>query len=208
MKYVFMATSANFGNMFSMAGASLFLPFLPLVPKQVLLTNLLTDFPEMAIASDNVDDEATAGPQHWDVGMVRRFMITFGLLSSVFDYLTFGAILLVVGPHPAAFRTGWFVESVISAALVVLVVRSRRPLGRSRPGRRLVQATVVCLIATLALPFSPLAGPLGLAAPRLSILGLIAAIVAAYILAAELLKRRFYRALITSVRPTPRPPLL
>jgi Mg2+-importing ATPase len=105
-----MATSANFGNMFSMAGASLFLPFLPLVPKQVLFTNLLTDFPEMAIASDNVDDEATAGPQHWDVGMVRRFMITFGLLSSVFDYLTFGAIVLVVGPHPAAFRTGWFVS--------------------------------------------------------------------------------------------------
>jgi P-type Mg2+ transporter len=208
MKYVFMATSANFGNMFSMAGASLFLPFLPLVPKQVLLTNLLTDFPEMAIASDNVDDEATAGPQHWDVGMVRRFMITFGLLSSVFDYLTFGAILLVVGPHPAAFRTGWFVESVISAALVVLVVRSRRPLGRSRPGRRLVQATVVCVIATLALPFSPLAGPLGLAAPRLTILGLIAVIVAAYIVAAELLKRRFYRALISQVRPTLRPPLL
>ena len=93
LKYVFMATSANFGNMFSMAGASLFLPFLPLVPKQVLLTNLLTDLPEMAIASDNVDDEATATPQHWDIRLVRRFMIAFGLLSSVFDYLTFGALL-------------------------------------------------------------------------------------------------------------------
>ncbi len=125
LKYVFMATSANFGNMFSMAGASLFLPFLPLMPKQVLLTNLLTDLPEMAIASDNVDDDATALPQRWDVRLVRRFMFIFGLLSSVFDYLTFGALLVVGGAHPATFRTGWFIESVISAA-------SRRP-GRAQP---------------------------------------------------------------------------
>ena len=194
MKYVFMATSANFGNMFSMAGASLFLPFLPLAPKQVLLTNLLTDLPEMAIAADNVDDEATARPQRWDIALVRRFMISFGLLSSVFDYLTFGALLLVAGARPTAFRTGWFVESVISAASVVLVVRSRRPLGKSKPGRGLLRATGVCLLATVALPFSPLAGPLGLAPPRPVVLALIAAIVGAYIAAAEILKRRFYRA--------------
>ncbi len=199
MKYVFMATSANFGNMFSMAGASLFLPFLPLAAKQVLLTNLLTDLPEMAIAADNVDDEATASPQHWDIGLVRRFMLMFGLLSSVFDYLTFGALLLVVGPHATAFRTGWFVESVVSAALVVLVVRSRRPLGRSRPGRGLLRATVVCVMATVALPFTPLARPLGLSAPPLTVLGLIALIVVAYIGAAELLKRRFYRVAIDRV---------
>ena len=194
MKYVFMATSANFGNMFSMAGASLFLPFLPLLPKQVLLTNLLTDLPEMAIASDNVDDEATALPQRWDVSLVRRFMIAFGLLSSVFDYLTFGALLLLYGAHPLTFRTGWFIESVVSAASVVLVVRSRRPLGRSRPGRSLARATAFCLCATVLLPFTPLGGPLGLAAPRPTILLLIAVIVVAYVAAAEILKRWFYAA--------------
>jgi len=193
LKYVFMATSANFGNMFSMAGASLFLPFLPLMPKQVLLTNLLTDLPEMAIASDNVDDEATAKPQHWDIRLVRHFMVAFGLLSSVFDYLTFGALLFVFGAQPVTFRTGWFIESVVSAASVVLVVRSRRPLGRSRPGRSLVRATVFCLCATVMLPFSPLAHPLGLAPPRLALLLLIGAIVLVYIGAAELLKRWFYR---------------
>jgi Mg2+-importing ATPase len=194
LKYVFMATSANFGNMFSMAGASLFLPFLPLMPKQVLLTNLLTDLPEMAIASDNVDDEAIGVPQRWDVGLVRRFMIAFGLLSSVFDYLTFGALLVLYGAHPLTFRTGWFIESVVSAASVVLVVRSRRPFGRSRPGRSLVRATSLCVGATVVLPFTPLAGPLGLSAPRPTLLLLLAGIVVAYVAAAEILKRWFYSA--------------
>jgi Mg2+-importing ATPase len=192
LKYVFMATSANFGNMFSMAGASLFLPFLPLLPKQVLLTNLLTDLPEMAIASDNVDDDAIQRPRRWDIKMVRRFMITFGLLSSLFDYMTFGVLFLVAGARPTAFRTGWFVESVISAALVVLVVRSKQPLGRSRPGRSLVRATLFCVAATALLPFSPLAGPLGLERPRPVVLALIGCIVAVYVVSAELLKRRFY----------------
>lgn len=192
LKYVFMATSANFGNMFSMAGASLFLPFLPLMPKQVLLTNFLTDLPEMAIASDNVDDEATARPQRWDIGLVRRFMIAFGLLSSVFDYLTFAALFLLAGARPAAFRTGWFVESVVSAACVVLVVRSRKPLGQSRPGVGLVRATVLCVLAAGLLPVSPLAAPLGLTPARPIVLVLIASIVLAYVASAELLKRRFY----------------
>ena len=200
MKYVFMATSANFGNMFSMAGASLFLPFLPLVPKQVLLTNVLTDLPEMAIASDAVDDESVARPPRWDIGLVRRFMIVFGLLSSVFDYLTFGALLWVAGPSPAAFRTGWFIESVLSAASVVLVVRSRRPLGKSRPGRALVRATALCSAITLALPFSPLAAPLGLLPPRPAILGLIAVVVGTYVGAAELVKRSFFRRLASRVQ--------
>ncbi len=93
MKYIFMATSANFGNMFSMAGASLFLPFLPLLPKQILLTNLLTDFPEMTIATDRVDEAAIVGPRRWDIKFIQRFMLIFGLLSSVFDYLTFGVLL-------------------------------------------------------------------------------------------------------------------
>ena len=133
LKYVFMATSANFGNMFSMAGASLFLSFLPLLPKQVLLTNLMTDFPEMTIASDNVDPEMVAVPRRWDIRFIRRFMLVFGLLSSVFDYATFGVLLLVLHASPAEFRTGWFIESVASASLVVLVIRTRRPLFRSAP---------------------------------------------------------------------------
>src|SRR5512146_967169 len=127
LKYVFMATSANFGNMFSMAGASLFLPFLPLLPKQILLTNLMTDVPEMTIATDAVDSDMVARPRRWDIGAIRKFMLTFGILSSVFDYLTFGLLVFVLHATPELFRTGWFVESVISASLIVLVIRSRTP---------------------------------------------------------------------------------
>src|SRR5262249_21941525 len=156
---------------------------------------------EMAIASDNVDPEATAAPQRWDVGMVRRFMIVFGLLSSVFDYLTFGALFLLAGAHPASFRTGWFIESVLSAASVVLVIRSPRRLGRSGRGRSLVRATLACLAATVLLTFSPLARPLGLAAPRPRVLLVIAGIIVVYIAAAELLKRRFYARVSKPDRP-------
>jgi Mg2+-importing ATPase len=123
------ATSANFGNMFSMAGVSLFLPFLPLLPKQVLLTNLMTDFPEMTIATDSVDNEMVAYPRRWDIKAIRKFMITFGLVSSVFDYLTVGVLLFILHATPDQFRTGWFLESVVSAALIVLVIRSRKPYG-------------------------------------------------------------------------------
>ncbi|WP_261808046.1 magnesium-translocating P-type ATPase [Paenibacillus sp. N3.4] len=118
MKYVFMATSANFGNMFSMAGASLFLPFLPLLPKQILLTNLLTDFPEMTIASDNVDSEMIDKPRRWDIKFIRKFMITFGIVSSIFDFMTFGVLKFMLHATPEQFRTGWFIESVISASLM------------------------------------------------------------------------------------------
>src|SRR5512136_1769595 len=107
-----MATSSNFGNMFSMAGASLFLPFLPLLPKQILLTNLLTDFPEMTIASDSVDEEMIGRPRRWDIRFIRNFMTTFGVVSSLFDYLAFGVFLLLLHATVEQFRTGWFVESV------------------------------------------------------------------------------------------------
>src|SRR5512135_1612954 len=134
LKYVFMATSANFGNMFSMAGVSLILPFLPLLPKQILLTNLMTDFPEMTIATDNVDSEMVDSPKRWDIKAIRKFMVTFGLISSVFDYLTFGLLLLVLNASEIQLRTGWFVESVVSASLIVLVIRSRKPFYKSKPG--------------------------------------------------------------------------
>jgi P-type Mg2+ transporter len=194
LKYVYMATSANFGNMFSMAGASLFLPFLPLLPKQILLMNLLTDFPEMTIATDSVDAELMAEPRRWDIRSIRNFMLVFGTLSSVFDYLTFGALLLVLRSDKEAFRTGWFLESVISACLIVLVVRSRRPFWRSKPSIYLLGTTIAMVVATLILPYTPpLAQPLGLGPVAPAFLLMLAAIVACYIAAAEVAKRFFYR---------------
>ncbi len=192
LKYVFMATSANFGNMFSMAGASIFLPFLPLLPKQVLLTNLLTDFPEMTIATDAVDPEMVEAPRRWDIGFIRRFMLTFGLLSSVFDYLTFGVLRLFLHAGPREFRTGWFIESVISASMIVLVIRTRRPFWKSRPAPLLMGATFLIAVLTLILPFTPPGRMFGFGAVPLSFMLSMGLIMALYISAAELTKHFFY----------------
>jgi P-type Mg2+ transporter len=188
-----MATSANFGNMFSMAGVSLFLSFLPLLPKQILLTNLLTDFPEMTIATDSVDKEMISHPRRWDIKAIRKFMITFGLVSSVFDYLTFGALLLVLHATQVQFRTGWFLESVVSAALIVLVIRSRKPFFKSRPGEYLLIATLSIVAVTLILPFTPLAGIFGFSPLPIPFLLLIGLIVLLYIITAEIVKKIFYK---------------
>jgi Mg2+-importing ATPase len=193
MKYIFMATSANFGNMFSMAGASLFLPFLPLLPKQILLTNLLTDFPEMAISTDRVDDINIQSPQHWDMRFIRRFMLTFGLLSSVFDYVTFGLLLLVLHVKEKVFQTGWFIESVVSAILIVLVVRTRLPFFKSLPGKYLSAATAFILLLVLILPLTPLSPLFGFIRIPLTLYGWMLLVVICYVLAAELTKRWFYR---------------
>ena len=193
LKYVFMATSANFGNMFSMAGASIFLSFLPLLPKQILLTNLMTDFPEMNIASDNVDAEAIAQPRRWNIRFIQRFMLTFGILSSVFDYLTFGALLLILHASQTQFRTAWFVESVVSASLIVLVIRSRKSILHSRPGKYLLIATLLVVVATFILPYTPLDQILGFSKLPASFLLIIIGIVIVYIFAAEFAKRVFYR---------------
>jgi Mg2+-importing ATPase len=192
LKYVFMATSANFGNMFSMAGASLFLPFLPLLPKQILLTNLLTDIPEMTIATDRVDPELIDQPRRWDIAFIRKFMLTFGLVSSVFDYLTFGVLLLILHASPGQFRTGWFVESVISASAIVLVIRTRRPFFTSRPGRYLAWTTLAIAAVTLLIPLLPIAGPFGLTPLPPLFLVWLATILLGYVITAELVKRRFY----------------
>jgi Mg2+-importing ATPase len=192
LKYVFMATSANFGNMFSMAGVSLFLPFLPMLPKQILLTNLMTDFPEMTIATDSVDHEMIERPRRWNVTFIRNFMITFGILSSVFDYLTFGVLLFMLYATEVQFRTGWFVESVVSASLIVLVIRSRRAFFKSTPGRYLFTATMLIVGATLVLPFTALGKLFGFSPLPLSFLAAMAIIVVLYILAAEAAKRVFY----------------
>lgn len=200
MKYIFMATSANFGNMFSMAGASVFLSFLPMLPKQILLTNLLTDLPEMAIATDRVDVLNTKAPQRWDLGFIKRFMITFGLLSSLFDYLTFGLLLYVFHADEKVFRTGWLVESVISATLIVLVVRTRLPFFRSLPGRYLSWATLFVLLLVLILPLIPMAGWLGLTRLPAIYYVYISLILIAYMASAELTKHLFYRRLVSRSR--------
>jgi Mg2+-importing ATPase len=192
LKYVFIATSANFGNMFSMAGASLFLSFLPLLPKQILLINLLTDFPEMTIAEDHVDREMEQAPRRWDIRFIRRFMMAFGTLSSVFDYLTFAG-LMWMGAGMTEFRTTWFVESILSATLIVLVVRSRRPFFRSRPSAVLAAATLATIGITLSIPYLPFAPVLGFAPMSQRDYALIGLIVLGYVTAAELVKPFFYR---------------
>jgi len=200
MKYIFMATSANFGNMFSMAGASLFLPFLPLLPHQILLTNLFTDIPEMTIAGDSVDSEMVDQPQKWNIGFIRKFMVTFGILSSVFDFLTFGALLLILKAGVAQFRTGWFVESVVSACLIVLVVRSRRPFFRAMPGRLLLLATHAMVGLAILIPFTPLAELLDFEPLPFKYLLILGAIVIFYMVTAELAKAVFYRHIHTANR--------
>jgi Mg2+-importing ATPase len=193
LKYVFMATSANFGNMFSMAGASLFLPFLPMLPKQILLTNLLTDFPEMTIATDSVDEELITQPRRWNIRFIRNFMATFGVVSSLFDYLTFGVLLLILHATVDQFRTGWFVESVVSASVIVLVIRTRKPFFKSTPGKYLVIATLLIMVLTLGLPYTPIAKVLGFQPLPVSFLLMMGVIVVVYIIAAEMVKKLFYR---------------
>jgi len=193
LKYVFMATSANFGNMFSMAGASLFLPFLPMLPSQILLTNLLTDFPEMTIATDSVDRELVEKPRRWDIKFIRNFMTTFGPVSSIFDFLTFGVLLFILRAQPDSFRTGWFLESVVSASVIVLVIRTRRPFFQSRPGNYLLAATLLIAGVTLVLPFTPLGALFQFRPLPISFFIALGAIMILYIVAAEIAKKVFYR---------------
>ena len=193
LKYIFVATSANFGNMFSMAGASLFLKFLPLLPKQILLTNLFTDFPSLQIASDSVDEDWLQSPVTWDMKFIKRFMIIFGITSSVFDYLTFIVLLLLFKANEQFFQTGWMLESVISAMVVMLIVRTKRPVIKSKPSNKLLLAIVLVAIALIAIIYSPINTYLGLIAlPAQALLSMLA-ISLIYALTAELLKKQFYK---------------
>ena len=192
LKYVFISTSANFGNMFSMAGASLLVAFLPLLPKQILLINVLSDLPAMAIGTDRLDPELVARPRRWDTRAIRHFMIGFGLVSSVFDYMTFGTLLLL-RVSPATFRTAWFTESILSELLILLVIRTRRPFYRSRPGSLLLWASAAVAAATIALPYTPLAAPLGFAPLAPHVAMLMVAIVIVYALCSEVAKRTVLR---------------
>jgi Mg2+-importing ATPase len=193
LKYIFMTTSANFGNMFSMAGAALFLPFLPLLPKQILLNNFLTDFPAMAIATDSVDRELVEKPRRWDIKFIRDFMIVFGVVSSVFDFLTFGALLFLLDADAEQFRTGWFLESVMTELLILPVIRTWRPFYQSRPSKPLWVATAIVLAVTFALPYLPLNKLMGFSPLPASFILVFAGITAGYLIASEITKKFFYR---------------
>jgi P-type Mg2+ transporter len=145
------------------------------------------------IATDRVDNEMIDCPRRWDIKAIRKFMITFGLVSSVFDYLTFGALLIILHATQDQFRTGWFLESVISASLIVLVIRSRKPFFKSRPGKYLLMATLLIVVVTLILPFTPIGGIFGFGQLPISFLLLIGIIIIAYIITAEMVKAVFYK---------------
>ena len=194
IKYVLMGTSSNFGNMFSAGGASLFLSFLPMLPTQILLNNLLYDVSEMTIPTDRVDEEQLRRPSHWDTRLIRRFMLFFGPISSLFDFATFGIMLWVFDAHATLFRSGWFVESLATQSLVIFAIRTRRvPFFRSRPSVPLAVSTFVVVAIGVALPFSPLARTLGFRHLPGAFLATVALMVVTYLVLIELGKRRFYR---------------
>ena len=193
IKYVLMGSSSNFGNMFSAAGASLFLTFLPMLPSQILLNNLLYDAGQLAIPTDRVDPEVVARPAGWDIAFVRRFMAVFGPLSSIFDFATFYVMLVILGADHSEFRSGWFVESLATQTLVVFLIRTRRvPFLRSRPSRPMIILPITCAAIGAALPFTPLASALGFAALPLTFFLILLGMIATYLLLVELAKARFY----------------
>jgi Mg2+-importing ATPase len=193
VKYVLMATSSNFGNMFSAAGASAFLSFLPMLPSQILLNNLLYDTSQMTIPTDHVDEEMLARPSAWDVRFIRRFMTFFGPLSSVFDFATFAVLLGVLHAGATEFRTGWFVESLATQTLVIFVIRTRRsPFWLSRPSRPLLVASLVVPLVGLVLPYTTVADDLGFRPLPFVYFVILIVFVAAYLALVEVAKRRFY----------------
>jgi Mg2+-importing ATPase len=196
MKYIMMATSSNFGNMFSMAAATLFLPFLPMLPMQILLNNLLYDVSEITLPLDNVDAEDLASPKRWDMGFIRNFMLTIGPISSLFDFLTFYALISLFSAHESLFRTGWFVESIATQVLVIFVIRTRRNPLRSHPNRWLVLTSLGVVVAAMLLPFTPLAPYLGFTPLPLSFFGLLTALLIAYLVMVEGGKQWFYKRLM------------
>jgi len=194
LKYILTTTSANLGNMVSMAAASLFLPFLPLTAGQILLNNFLSDIPAVGMADDNVDPELIERPRRWDTRFIGSYMVEFGLLSSLFDFLTFGLLLWAFDASPQMFRTGWFVESLLTELVIALVVRTRRPFFRSRPGGLLLALTIILLGVTLLIPYLPFVMVLDFVPVPPLLIAVLVIITAAYVAAAEITKHWFYRA--------------
>ncbi|HSR24072.1 MAG TPA: HAD-IC family P-type ATPase, partial [Candidatus Eisenbacteria bacterium] len=194
VKYVLMGTSSNFGNMFSAAGASLLLGFLPMTPTQILLNNFLYDVSEMTIPTDEVDGEQLRQPARWDLGLIQRFMLVFGPISSLFDFLTFGMMLWVFHAGPSLFQSGWFVESLATQTLIIFVIRTRRtPFFRSRPSLALAATSLACVAVGATIPFTPLGRLFGFSPLPALFFAALAAMVAAYLLLVETAKALFYR---------------
>lgn len=192
LKYLFITTSANFGNMLSMAGASIFLPFFPLLPKQILLNNFLSDIPALAIATDAVDPEQIASPRRWDHAMIQRFMIVFGLVSSAFDFLTFGLLLWLMKASEAEFQTCWFVESLLTELFIIVLMRTKRPFFQSCPSRALLTSILIVFLMGIALPSLPFASMFGFVPLPWRYTLLLIGITTAYLAASELAKRLFF----------------
>jgi Mg2+-importing ATPase len=194
LKYVLMTTSANLGNMASMAAASLVLPFLPLLASQILLNNFLSDIPAVGLADDSVDRELVERPERWNIRWIGRFMVEFGMLSSIFDILTFAVLLVVFRAAPDLFRTAWFVESLLTELVIALVVRTRRPFFRSRPSRLLLVSTIALIVLTLLIPYLPFVDLLGFVRVPGLLMATVCAITGLYVLAAEGTKHWFFRS--------------
>jgi len=195
MKYIMMATSSNFGNMFSMAASTLFLPFLPLLPLQILLNNLLYDLSEITLPMDHVDEEDLARPNQWDMNFIRNFMMVIGPISSLFDFLTFYLLIALFDADEMLFRTGWFVESIATQVLVIFIIRTRRNPFRSHPNRWLTVTSLSIVAIAMLLPFSPFAHYLGFTPLPPLFFGLLAGLIATYLLTVEYCKQWFYRRL-------------
>lgn len=193
IKYLYTSTSATFGNMFSMAGASLILPFLPMLPQQILLTNFLTDFPYLAVTGDNVDEDQLKRPQQWNLKQLKNFMLVFGLHSSLFDYLTFFILFKLYKANEATFHTAWFIESICTELLILFVVRTHKSLLKSMPGKLLILLSFIGFLITIALPFMPFAADLGFVIPPFQLAGIITGILVLYVITADILKVLFFR---------------
>lgn len=193
MKYIMMGTSSNFGNMFSMAGASLFLPFLPMLPTQILVNNMLYDISEIPIPLDNVDEEYLMRPRQWDINFVRKFMLIIGPISSIFDFLTFFVMIKVFQANEALFQTGWFIESLATQVLVIFIIRTRKNPFKSHPNPWLTLCSLLVVALAIMLPFTPLGTYLGLVVPPLQFFLILAAMVIIYLLAVEIVKEWFYK---------------
>jgi len=196
LKYLLMGTSSNFGNMFSMAGAALFLPFLPMLPTQILLNNFLYDLAQITIPTDNVDPESVKRPERWDIGVIRNFMLVIGPLSSLYDFLTFFVLLRVFHFDERAFHTGWFLESLATQTLVVFVIRTARRAWQNLPSAPLALTVHLVIVVGLALPFTPLAAPLGLTPLPFRYFLFLFGAVTTYLALVEIVKPRLFRALL------------
>ena len=195
MKYIMMGTSSNFGNMFSMAGAALFLPFLPMLPVQILLNNLLYDVSEIPIPLDNVDEEYLIKPRQWDMTFIRNFMLVIGPVSSLFDFLVFFILLRTFHAGAELFHTGWFIESMASQVLVIFIIRTRRNPFKSRPNAWIVACSLAVVAVAIVLPFTPAGVHLGFVAPPAFFFLVLAGILVAYLLVVEGVKQWFFRHL-------------